>query len=98
MPSSVRIRRSPRIDIAKPKARVTHVLPRQPVIDLNQPGRLRTAHVLALCGISHSTLYARKKVHAFPEPDGKDGGLNYWNTKTIRAYLEDSISNSCNSK
>lgn len=88
MPSSIRIRRSPRVVVSKSKARLTHVLPRQPVIDLNNPGRLRTAHVLALCAISHSTLYARLKDGLFPSPDGKDGGLNYWNTRTIKTYLE----------
>ena len=88
MPSNIRIRRPSRISITKPKARVTHVLPRQPVIDLNNPGRLRTAHVLALCAISHSTMYARLKDGLFPPPDGKDGGLNYWNTQTIKNYLE----------
>ena len=64
-----------------------HVVPRPPVIDLNGPGRLRTAHVLALCGISHTTLYARLHAGNFPAPDGKDGGLNYWNTLTIKNYL-----------
>jgi len=64
-----------------------HVAPRPPVIDLNGPGRLRTAHVLALCGISHSTLYLRLRAGTFPAPDGKDGGLNYWNTLTIKNYL-----------
>jgi predicted DNA-binding transcriptional regulator AlpA len=54
-----------------------HVMPRMPIIDLNQPGRLRTCHAQALCGISHSTLYARMNAGAFPKPDGKDGGLNY---------------------
>lgn len=88
MPLITRIRRSPRIAAAKPKARLSHVQPRQPVLDLNHPGRLRTAHVLALCGISHSTLYSRLKANAFPEPDGKDGGLNYWNTQTIKSYLQ----------
>ncbi len=65
-----------------------HVLPRTPLIDINSPGRLRTAHVLALCGFSHSTLYARIKSGDFAAPDGKDGGLNFWNTQTIRNYLE----------
>jgi predicted DNA-binding transcriptional regulator AlpA len=64
-----------------------HVAPRPPVIDLNYPGRLRTKHILALCGISHSTLYARLKAKTFPAPDGKDGGLIYWNTVTIKNYL-----------
>lgn len=88
MPSSIRIRHPSRISITKPKARVTHVLPRQPVIDLSNPGRLRTAHVLALCAISHSTLYSRLNAGSFPPPDGKDGGMNYWNTQSIRSYLE----------
>lgn len=64
-----------------------HVLPRPHQIDLNQPGRLRTAHVLSLCAISHSSLYNRMKSGAFPQPDGNDG-LNYWNTSTILAHLE----------
>ncbi len=64
-----------------------HVVPRPPVINLDGPGRLRTAHVLALCGISHSTLYARLDDGTFPAPDGKDGSLNYWNTLTIKNYL-----------
>lgn len=64
-----------------------HVAPAAPLISLDAPGRLRTANVLALCGISHSTLYARLKTGDFPQPDGKDGGLNYWRTETIRAYL-----------
>lgn len=65
-----------------------HVLPRTPLIDINSPGRLRCAHVLALCGFSHSTLYSRMKTGDFPAPDGRDGGLNFWNTLTIRNYLE----------
>jgi len=68
-----------------------HVLPRIPLIDINQPGRLRSAHVLALCGFSHSTLYARIKNGKFPRPDGMDGGLNFWNTQTIKSYLETGI-------
>jgi predicted DNA-binding transcriptional regulator AlpA len=65
-----------------------HVMPRSPIIDINSPGRLRSGHVLALCGLSHSTLYSRMKSGTFPAPDGKDGGLNFWNTSTIRSYLE----------
>lgn len=72
---------------SQPVRRSSHVQPRCPVIDLNGPGRLRTANVLAVCAISHSTLYARLKQHEFPPPDGKDGGRNYWNTQTISAYL-----------
>jgi predicted DNA-binding transcriptional regulator AlpA len=65
-----------------------HVMPSAPLISLSGPGRLRTAHVLALCGISHSTLYERQRTGAFPMPDGKDGALNYWKTETIRQYLQ----------
>jgi hypothetical protein len=67
--------------------RGSHVQPKQPLIDLHQPGRLRTAHVLALCAISDSTLYARVKSGTFPPPDGKDGPFKYLNTSTIRKYL-----------
>lgn len=84
----MRIRRFRSADRVKPKKSSSHVLPRSPVIDLNGLGRLRTAHVLALCGISHSTLYVRLKKRAFPSPDGVDGGMNYWNTKTIREFLQ----------
>lgn len=64
-----------------------HVVAMPPLIDINGPGRLRCRHVLSLCGISHSTLYLRLKHKNFPPPTGKDGGLNYWNTQTIREYL-----------
>lgn len=70
-----------------PRLQRGHVAPVAPLISLDSPGRLRTANVLALCGISHSTLYARLKAGEFPLPDGKDGGLNYWRTETIRDYL-----------
>jgi predicted DNA-binding transcriptional regulator AlpA len=73
-------------DSARQKQR-GHVLPRAPLIDLNSPGRLRTAHVLALCAVSHSTLYQRIKAGTFPRPDGRDGGQNYWSTATILSYL-----------
>lgn len=90
MSSILRIRRVRAVNDRAPKKRLSHVLPRSPVIDLSGPGRLRTAHVLALCGISHSTLYARLKKKGFPLPDGRDGGdsgMVYWNTVTIRNYL-----------
>lgn len=91
MSHTVRIRRTrtmPLAASAKPASRSSHVMPRKPTIDINGPGRLRTSHVLALCGYSHSTLYARIKSKSFPKPDGKDGGMNYWNTKTVREFLE----------
>lgn len=82
-----RTRTTPSTSSVKPASRSSHVKPRPPVVDINGPGRLRTAHVLALCGISHSTLYARMKSGAFPRPDGADGKMKYWNTQTIRAFL-----------
>lgn len=91
MPSCNQVRRVPAKPLAvcaQPARRSSHVQPRAPVIDLNGPGRLRTANVLAVCGFSHSTLYARLNAGSFPQPDGKDGGLNYWNTQTIRQYLQ----------
>lgn len=77
--------------ISNPKKQRGHVLPRRPIIDIEQPGRLRSSHVLALCGFSHSTLYQRMKDGTFPQPDGKDGGLNFWNTGTIKSYLETGV-------
>ena len=32
--------------------------------------------------------YSRMKAGTFPSPSGKDGKLNFWNTSTIRDYLE----------
>ena len=65
-----------------------HTRPAQPLIDLTGPGRLRVANLLALFGISHSTLYARIRVGRFPVRDGLDGKIPYWNTSTIRAQLD----------
>jgi predicted DNA-binding transcriptional regulator AlpA len=65
-----------------------HTQPRPPVIPLDQPGRLRVAHVLAVVGVSHSTWYAGMKNGRYPKQDGKDGRLPYWNTATIKAFLE----------
>lgn len=70
-----------------PPKRRSHVQPRRPEISLNEAGRLRTAHVMALLGVSHSTLYLRLKSGDVPPPDGKDGRLVYWKTATIRALL-----------
>ncbi len=64
-----------------------HVMPRMPEISLDGPGWLRSANVLALFGISHSTLYERLRTGEFPKPDGRDGGRNYWRTETIRKLL-----------
>lgn len=65
-----------------------HTRAQAPTIDLNQPGRLRVAHVMSLLGISHSTLYAGIKTGRYPKPDGKDGKLPFWNTTTIASFLK----------
>lgn len=70
----------------KPK-KTGHTRAVAPTISLDQPGRLRVAHVLALLAISHSSLYAGMRMSRYPKPDGYDGKLPYWNTDTIRAFL-----------
>lgn len=66
-----------------------HTQARMPSLRLDQPGRLRVCHLLALLGVSHSTLYAGIKTGRYPAPDGHDGKLPFWNTATIRALLVD---------
>ena len=66
-----------------------------PVISLDQPGRLRMAHLMALFSCSHTTIYQRIKTGEFPQPDGHDWpdrpigkqGRPFWNTSTIRSQL-----------
>ena len=71
-----------------------HTSPKAPVIGLDQPGRLRVANVLAVLGISHSTLYKGLKpkhgemVARYPHPDGYDGAMPFWHTSTIKAFLD----------
>lgn len=68
-----------------------------PVIPLDQPGRLRIAHLQYLFSISHATVYKRIEQKAIPEPDGYDlknrpkgkQGRPYWKTATIRPLLEE---------
>lgn len=79
------------LPIAKPKKyqnKSGHTRPRQPAISLDQPGRLRVANLLALLNVSHSTLYAGIKSGRYPNADGRDGSFPYWNTATIKNYLE----------
>lgn len=77
-----------------PKRQRGHTQPKCPAIRLDQAGRLRVAHVLAILGISHSTLYSGLKSKdgvtppRYPQPDGRDGKLPYWHTSTIKAFLE----------
>ena len=74
--------------VASPKKQRGHTAPKAPVISLDQPGRLRVANLLAVFGISHSTLYAGLKTGRYPLKDGKDGKFPYWNTATIKAFLD----------
>lgn len=65
-----------------------HTRAKPPLINLSEPGRLRVAHVMALLGISHSTLYAGMQSGRYPNVDGRDGKFPYWNTSTIKKFLE----------
>lgn len=67
--------------------RVGHTRPKAPLISLNSLGRLRVSNVMALLSISHSTLYAGIKTGRYPQPDGRDGKFPYWQTHTIRDFL-----------
>lgn len=58
-----------------------------PVVSLDQPGRLRVANLMALLGISRPSVYARVADGRLPAADGNDG-RPYWNTQTVRAYLQ----------
>jgi hypothetical protein len=77
-----------------PKKQIGHTAPKAPIISLDQPGRLRVAHLLAILGVSHATLYAGLKpkpgetTTRYPVPDGRDGKLPWWHTNTIRAFLD----------
>lgn len=64
-----------------------HTIPKAPAISLDQPGRLRVAHLLAVLGVSHSTLYSGIKSGRYPKPDAYDGKLPVWQTHTIKNFL-----------
>jgi len=65
-----------------------HTRARAPSISLDQPGRLRVAHLLCILSVSHSTLYSGIKKGRYPKPDGHDGKIPYWNTGTLKIFLE----------
>lgn len=71
------------------KAVAKKVKPQAPEISLSQPGRLRVANMMSLLGVSRATLYVGMSSGRYPEPDGKDGRIPYWNTETIKRWLED---------
>lgn len=64
-----------------------HTRPRAPIISLDQPGRLRVAHLLSLLGVSHATFYKRLKSGVYPAPDWRDGNMPLWSTATIKGFL-----------
>lgn len=57
-------------------------------IDLEQPGRLRTGHLMTLFSVSHSTLYNRIRTGLIPKPDGTDGTRPFWKTETVLQALQ----------
>ena len=59
-----------------------------PLINLDQVGRLRVSHLMALLAVSRSTLYAGIASGRYPKPDGKDGRMPYWLTSNIKAFIE----------
>jgi len=65
-----------------------HTRAKAPTISLDQPGRLRVAHLLSLLSVSHSTLYIGIRRGRYPKPDGYDGKLPFWNTGTIKVFLQ----------
>lgn len=73
--------------MAVAEKRVGHTRPKAPIINLEQPGRLRVCHVISLFGVSHSTWYAGLKSGRYPAADGFDGRMPYWHTETIRPLL-----------
>ncbi|KIG09825.1 hypothetical protein BurMR1_3062 [Burkholderia sp. MR1] len=64
--------------------------PRPVSLDLDQPGRLRVGHLLTLLSVSSKTFYVRKAAGLYPAPDGYEGRSPYWNTKTVRDFLNSS--------
>lgn len=65
-----------------------HTKPAVPTISLDQPGRLRVAHMLSLLSVCHSTFYDGVATGRYPPPDGYDGRMPYWNTETVRNFLQ----------
>lgn len=63
------------------------VKPVAPPIPLDQPGRLRIAHLLAIFAINKTTYYNRRNAGHLPLPDGNDG-RPFYNTSTIRPLVD----------
>lgn len=69
------------------KAAAKKMKPQAPEISLSEPGRLRVANLMCLFNVSRTTLYAGFNTGRYPERDGVDGRIPYWNTETIFACL-----------
>jgi hypothetical protein len=65
-----------------------HTRPRQPLISLDQEGRLRVANLLAILNVSHSTFSAGVKSGRYPPPDGYDRKMPWWSTTTVRPLVK----------
>jgi len=65
-----------------------HTRAKAPIISLDQPGRLRVAHLLSLLSVSHTTLYAGLKSGRYPKPDGRDGNMPFWFTATVKPLVQ----------
>ncbi len=76
-----------KIRVNSTKKKNGHTKPRAPMISLDQPGRLRTAHLLSLFGVAHTTHSEGVRKGRYPKPDGYDGRMPYWHTQTIRDFL-----------
>jgi len=74
----------------KPKRppRTGNTKPRPLRFPLDQPGRLRVGHLLTLLSISSPTLYKMLNSGQIPKPDGRMGRSPFWNTETVRTYLD----------
>ena len=69
--------------------RPKRVRPCPPLISLNEPARLRREHLLFLFAIKSGTTLRKRILLGFvPPPDGHDG-RPYWNTWTVRDFLQD---------
>ena len=68
-------------------SRSGHVAPKAPIVSLDQPGRQRPANLMALYGISHSTLYNWIRDEKIP-PGHKAGRIRYWHNWEIKADFD----------
>ncbi len=55
--------------------------------DLNELGRLRIGHLMAVYDLSHSSIVKHLNKGLIPPADGVIAGRRYWKTATIKADL-----------